>query len=396
MRQGADTLKVLEKDSLMKEIIALHREEYGKAPQVAASAPGVVNILGEHTEETGGFVLAMAINRAVQVAVSPRQDNSIKFFSSNLSERKRTNPANLKFKREDRWANYLKGVLFGFDQEGISVGGMDVTIRSEVPAGIGLGSSSALCLAMGAAFKALRGARLSTERMFNICRYAEESFMEQRISLVGLITGLHARAGNALLVDAKLHKQRQLPFNLGEARLLVTDSRVQQQPGENEYLQRLDDCRKCEEILNRRKSGSSFRDHSPKDIRESIGLFPEGIRRRCLHVVEENHRVKEAEACLRQGNLAGLGRLLSRSHESLRDLFEVSCPELDWLVKRSGETEGILGSRLTGSGFGGCTITLLKSGALDEYRKRLEEYERIFGFRAEMFVCEASDGVKIR
>jgi galactokinase len=139
-----------------------------------------------------------------------------------------------------------------------------------------------------------------------------------------------------------------------------------------------------------------LKDYSVKDIRESIGILPENLRRRCLHVVEENARAKEAEEILRtRGNMTNFGKLLTRSHESLRDLLEVSCPELDWLVKRSSETEGVYGSRLMGSGYGRCTITVIREDAVPEYEKRLEEYERIFGFKATLFVCESSEGVKL-
>ena len=126
-----------------------------------------------------------------------------------------------------------------------------------------------------------------------------------------------------------------------------------------------------------------------------MGLIPETTRKRCLHVVEENQRVLEAEAALRKNDVAGFGRLMNRSHESLRDQYEVSCPELDWLVKRAWETEGVYGSRMTGAGFGGCTVTLIEEKAIPEYVARLEAYERIFSFKPETFVCEAAGGARL-
>jgi galactokinase len=126
-----------------------------------------------------------------------------------------------------------------------------------------------------------------------------------------------------------------------------------------------------------------------------MGLIPEGPRRRCLHVVEENRRVQETEEALRAADLVAAGKLMSRSHESLRDLFEVSCPELDWLVKRAWETDGVYGSRMTGLGFGGCTITLIEERAVNEYLERLEEYERIFGFQATAFLVQPSGGARV-
>jgi galactokinase len=149
------------------------------------------------------------------------------------------------------------------------------------------------------------------------------------------------------------------------------------------------------QYLSTRKPGTALRDYSPGDVRDSMGLIPESTRKKCLHVVEENHRVLEAEEALRKKDLVAFGKLMNRSHESLRDLYEVSCPELDWLVKRAWETEGVYGSRLTGAGFGGCTVTLIEEDAVPRYREHILQYERIFGFRPELYLCKPSAGARI-
>jgi galactokinase len=162
-----------------------------------------------------------------------------------------------------------------------------------------------------------------------------------------------------------------------------------------EYNRRREECRKCVETLSVKKPGTALRDYSPADLRDSLGSIPETTRRKCLHVVEENARVLEAEEALRKKDLAGFGKLMNRSHESLRDLYEVSCPELDWLVKRAQETEGVYGSRLTGAGFGGCTITLIDEKAIPRYKEAILQYERIFGFRPEVYLCRPSGGARV-
>jgi galactokinase len=200
----------------------------------------------------------------------------------------------------------------------------------------------------------------------------------------------------ALLLDTGGFEHRYVPLHMKGAKFLITDSQIPRMGGGEDFAQRKEDYERSLELLDQRRPGASLKDYSPKDIRESIGILPENLRRRCLHVVEENARVKEAEEILRsRGSLAALGKILTRSHESLRDLLEVSCPEFDWLVKRSSETEGVYGARLTGAGYGRCTITLISEDAIPEYEKRLEEYERIFGFKAAVFVCEPSEGVKL-
>ena len=380
----------------MKDVASLHKEEYGNSPQIVVAAPGVVNIMGEHTEHTGGFALPFAINKYIHLAVSLRKDNSLRFFAADLNERKRTSIANIKYKREDRWANYLKGVIAAFLENGFSMKGLDVTLLGDIPPGIGLASSAALTVAAASAIKNLFGFSLADRKIVEIARKAERDFMKIETGVIDAVTSFFGKKGNALFLDTKSLDFRYVPISIKDVKFLVTDSRVPHTMGDSEFTQRWADCEKCIELLSKRRPNTTLRDYTPRDIRESMGILPENIRRRCLHVVEENARVKEAEDILRKnGNVVALGKLLNRSHESLRDLFEVSCPELDWLVKRSWETEGVLGSRLTGVGFGGCTITLIRTDAIPEYEKRLEEYERIFGFKAVSFICEASNGVRV-
>ncbi len=380
----------------MKDVASLHQEEFGKPPQVVTAAPGVVDIMGEHTEHTGGFALPFAIDRYLYVAVSRREDTSLRFYAADFKERKRTSIANIKYKREDRWANYIKGVIVAFLQEGHPIRGLDITISGTVPPSIGLASSAALTVAAAVAVKTLYGLSIPDRRIIDFARGAETDFMELETGAIDTFTSCLSRPRQAMFIDTKYLEYRYVPLNMKDVKFLITDSQVPRSLGDGEFVQRWEDCERCIALLSRRRPGSTLRDFTAKDIRESIGILPENVRRRCLHIVEENARVREAEEILRKnGDLATLGKLLNRSHESLRDLFEVSCPELDWLVKRSWETEGVLGSRLTGTGFGGCTITLIRESAVPEYEKRLEEYERIFGFKAVSFVCEASGGVRV-
>jgi len=149
------------------------------------------------------------------------------------------------------------------------------------------------------------------------------------------------------------------------------------------------------EGLNSFKYGTALRDYNKSDLRHGMGVVPEQIRRRCIHVVDEITRTEESRTALKKGDMTTLGKLMNRSHESLRDNFEVSCPEIDWLVKRAQEIDGVYGSKITGTGFGGCTLTLLKNSSIERYRERLDEYERIFGFKADMLNCNVSSGAKI-
>jgi galactokinase len=380
----------------MRDIVSVHSEEYGNPPKIIATAPGVVIMLGEHTESTGGFAFSFAMDRSLSVALSIRKDSSLRFFAVDNGERKRTSIVNLKYKKEDRWANYLKGVIHAFLEAGYTgIKGLNVTITGDVPPGMGLGSSTAMATAMAVGLQGLFGFSITERRLIDFIHEAESTFLERKSGYIQIVTSLLGKKDHGLFLDAKYLNYHYVPIPLGDVKFLITNSQVPKTIVDDELIQRWEDCEKCLEHLQRKRPGANLRDFTPRDIRESMGLLPESIRRRCLHVVEENQRVREVEELLRRNaSLQSLGKLLNRSHESLRDLFEVSCPEIDWLVKRSIETEGVLGSRLIGSGFGGCTLTLIYEHALKDYQKHLEEYERIFGFKAVSFICNPSDGAR--
>jgi galactokinase len=205
-------------------------------------------------------------------------------------------------------------------------------------------------------------------------------FFEKSASPVDYLLCLAARKDHFLVIDESTLELRKIRSPLGKYRLLVMDSRVPRIGVENELRQRRSDLKKGLELLGRKKSGASFKNYATADLVESMGDLPERVRRRSMHVVQEIRRVAEAEDALKRKDLPAFARVLYHSHESLRDLYEVSCPEIDWLVKRAQEQDGAAGARMTGDGFGGCTYAFIKEEAVEDYRKRLEDYERIFGF----------------
>lgn len=370
----------------MKDILTIHREEYELAADhpdaiVVAEAPGRIHFLGEQGESDGGLLLSAAIDRAVRVAVCVRKDSSLRFFAADLSERKRTTLINLKYKREDRWANYLKLAVFAFVENGYPVKGFNFTLVGDIPQQVGLASSSAIEVATAVALRDLYEPSLSDDELIQLLKDASTAFFGRSESSVDHLVALKAEKGKLLVVDARSLSLRVVDPPLPGYRLLLTDSRVPRMGVESELKQRRGDIKKGLELLSRKRPGASLRDYATEDLMESMGSLPEHLRRRSLHVVRETRRVLDAEEAFRKGDLAAFSKLIYHSHESLRDLYEVSCPEIDWLVKRAQEIEGVLCSRITGQGFGGCTFTIIAEGAVDEYRRRLEDYERIFGFR---------------
>jgi len=353
----------------MKDIIRSHEEIYGEKPLVIASAPGRVNLIGEHTDYNDGFVLPMAIDFIVMVAVSPRKDQNLKFYSVDFEDKKRTSIPNLRYKREDRWANYPKGMINVILRKGYTVGGINLTVKGNVPVSAGLSSSAALEIATGFAIRELFNLDISELEMAVVARDAEESFVGVHCGIMDQFISCLAREGHVMLIDTRTLEYRQIPLKLATAKIMITNSNVPRALIDSEYNQRREECERCVTLLNTRKNGSALRDYTAADIRDSLGLIPESTRKRCLHVVEENQRVLDAEIALKRNKFSVLGKLMNRSHESLRDLYEVTCPELDWLVKRAWETEGVYGSRMTGA---------LRKGQFSCIRKELNSMKGFF------------------
>jgi galactokinase len=372
-----------------------HAEEYGRQPEVIASAPGRVNLIGEHTDYNEGYVFPMAIDFSIRVALSRRSDGQLHFFSVDYKDRKRAALPVLKFRKEDRWANYPKGIINELVERGHELGGMDLTIHGDVPQGAGLSSSAALEVATALAVQTAFGIEMGREELARLAQHAENEFVGVKCGIMDQFISRMAKEGHAMLLDARWLTYHFVPLTLKTARFIITNSRVPHGLVDSEYNRRREECRRCVDLLSPRKPGTALRDYTPDDLRDSMGEIPEATRKRCLHVVEENQRVLEAEEALRHHDLAAFGKLMNRSHESLRDLYEVSCPELDWLVKRAQETEGVYGSRLTGAGFGGCTVTLIEEEAIPRYREHITAYERIFGFRPEIYLCRPCGGARV-
>jgi galactokinase len=384
----------------MLDIGPIHRTEYDlgedrSIPVVIAEAPGRIHYLGEHGEPKAGLFLSSAIDRHIRAAVSLRKDNSLRFFAADLGERKRTTLVNLKYKREDRWANYLKVAIHLFAELGYPIKGLNFTVAGDIPQQVGLASSSAMEVAAVMALKGFFKAPLSDKEILGRLPASETVFFGKNTRSVDYLIAFSARKDNFLVIDETSMAVRKIKSPFAGHKLLVMDSQVPRTDVAEELEQRRHDIKKGLELLSRRKQGGSFRSFAAADLMESMGNFPEEIRRRCMHIIQELGRVSDAEAALKKLDFPSLSKIFFHSHESLRDLYEVSCPEIDWLVKRAQEIEGVLGSRMTGQGFGGCTYTILNGEAVTEYKRRLDDYERIFGFHPVTYEMRPAGGARI-
>ncbi|MDR1447117.1 MAG: galactokinase [Treponema sp.] len=384
----------------MLDIGPIHRKEYEldedrSEPVFIAEAPGRIHLLGEHGEPRAGLFLSAAIDRHIRVAVSLRKDNSIRFFAADLGERKRTTLVNLKYKREDRWANFIKVAIHLFAELGYPVKGLNFTVMGDIPQQVGLASSSAIEVAAAMALRGFLKAAVPERNLLTRLVASREVFFGREVGPVDYMVSFSARKDQLLIVDEASRELRKFKSPFSKYKILIMDSRVPRMGVEEELAQRIEDIKKGLEIISKKREGASFRSYASADLVESMGNLPEEIRRRSMHIVKEMRRVLDAEEALKSADLAALSRIIFHSHESLRDLYEVSCPEIDWLVKRAQEIDGVLGSRMTGQGFGGCTYTIIKESAVEEYKKRLEDYERIFGFHPVIYEVKFSTGCRL-
>jgi galactokinase len=364
-------------------------------PVVIAQAPGRMHLLGEHGDPFGGLYLSVAIDRWVKVAVSARKDNSLRFYAADLGERKRTTLVSLKYKREDRWANYVKTAIHVFAELGVPMKGMNFTITGNIPQQVGLASSAAIEVAAAVALRGFLRVKLLDRELVKLLAESHLSFFGEEPNVADYITGLSARSDQILMIDESSLNVTKIKSPFSRCKFILMDSRVPRLGVDNELAARREDLKSGLEMLAQGREGANFREFAAMDLMDSMGDFPEEIRRRSLHVVQEIRRILDAEDYLVRADMAGFSRLIFSSHEGLRDLYEVSCPEIDWMVKRAQETDGVLGARMTGQGFGGCTYTIIKNEAVNGYRERLEEYERIFGFRPGIYEVKLASGSKL-
>jgi len=384
----------------MLDIGQVHRTEYelesGRSIPVAmAEAPGRIHFLGDQGEPEAGYFLSAAIDRFINVAVNARKDNSIRFFAADLGERKRSTISNLKYRREDRWANYLKPAILLFLELGIPMKGLNFSFCGDIPQQVALASSTAIEVAAATALRSLLRVQINDLDFLNKLKTAHETMFGNSASLADYLIAFCAKKDHFLLVDSNTSEAKLIKSPFSRFKFLLVDSRVPRIGVEGEITSRRSDILKGLALLSQKRQGAGFKDFAPADLIEALGNFPEQIRRRSMHIVEEIHRIDDAVAALERCDLASFAKIIYYSHESLRDQYEISCPEVDWLVKRAQEIEGAAGSRMTGAGFGGCTYTIIRRELADEYKKRMEEYERIFGFHPSLYDVKLASKAKV-
>jgi galactokinase len=329
------------------------------ACSIVARAPGRVNLIGEHTDYNDGFVLPIATEQDTWVAAAARPDNTVRVFSTELDEEQSWPVDGWQTAEFPHWTSYVAGVASLLRERGVRLQGLDLLIRSTVPLGGGLSSSAALEIATALALTRLAGETLKPKELVDLCRRAEHQFAGVPCGLMDQSVSLLAKPGTAFLLDCRTRGYQYIPCDLGQHVFAVVDSGVRHELAAGEYARRQQDCRQAVEYFRRLDPRvTALRDVSLDTVRAHILQMDPVVGARAMHVAAENERALVAAAALRAGNLPRFGRLMSESHRSLRDDYQVSCRELDQLVGIVSSVEGVLGARMTGGGFGGCIVLL--------------------------------------
>ncbi|MGO4871303.1 MAG: galactokinase [Roseiarcus sp.] len=371
------------------------RQEFAGEPRLYR-APGRVNLIGEHTDYNDGFVLPAALELCTWVAAAARPDRRLRIQSLRLG-------AAIEFDLDDPapsprrdWSDYVRGVAVMLAQAGHRLVGTNLLIDSEVPIGSGLSSSAALEVSTGYALLDLASVAVDRTRLALACQRAENEFVGMRCGIMDQFVSCHGAAGHALLLDCRSLTFRLAPIT-PSVRLVISNSMVRHELAAGEYNLRRAECERGVALLAPSMPGvRALRDVSMAELMAHATALPELTFRRCRHIVTENDRVLRAGAALDAGRVEEFGRLMNASHVSMRDDYEISCRELDILVELAWDVEGVLGSRMTGGGFGGCTVSMVRADAVERFRASVAAgYFAATGITPEILVCSPGDGVGV-
>lgn len=356
-------------------------------------APGRVNLIGEHTDYNDGFVMPVAIDFSTWVAAAARPDRVLAVHSENFSETREFPLDDSGPQRQNDWSDYVRGVAIILERAGHRLRGANLLIRGAVPIGAGLSSSAAIEIATAFALLGLSRVTLDRTEIARLGQRAENEFVGMWCGIMDQFIACNAMAGHALMLDCRSLEYCLSPVPAG-VRMVVGNTMVKHQLAGGEYNRRRADCYEGVRHLTRALPHiQALRDVTLAELEQYGRDLPPVVFRRCRHVITENTRVAQAAQALKQDDLEQFGRLMGESHASLRDDYEVSCPELDTMVQIAGQQPGVYGSRMTGGGFGGCTISLVRDSHVEEFCATVaRRYQEATGREPQMYATHAAGG----
>jgi galactokinase len=387
----------LREDGMAMDVGAVFEQRYGASPVFLVRAPGRVNLIGEHTDYNEGFVFPVAIDRGITLAASGRTDRIVRLHSADFAAEVEFGLDDIRRDEVQPWSNYSRGVARFMQEAGWAICGMDAVIHGDVPIGAGLSSSAALEVATAFAFQTAAALDIPPVELALICQKAEGEFVGMKCGIMDQFISRLGRKDHALLIDCRTLEYELVPADFGDAVMVVADTGVKHELVGSEYNVRRAQCEEAVRTLSTKLPGiTALRDVSPADLETHGELLSDVHLRRTRHVVTEDQRVMDAVRLLKAGEIEAFGNLLWASHESLREDYQVSCPELDCLVEAARGVGGVLGARMVGGGFGGSTLTIVHRAAVERLRNALNEsYQRAFGRTPDIHSFQTVDGVSI-
>jgi len=362
-------------------------EVYGGEPKVYR-APGRVNLIGEHTDYNDGYVLPTPIDRHVYVAAKPRSDDRFRVYAADFRESKEFPVGGTKLDPDRPWSNYVQGVVEALREEGHSLKGADMAVTGDVPLGAGLSSSAAMLMATLRALQDMNGLELDPVEAAYLGRRAENEFVGVQCGIMDHFVACLGEHGRALFIDCRTNEHRLIDMQPTH-RVVIVNTMMRRELAGSAYNERREQCLEAVRIISKHDPEvKALRDVSPEMLVEQWDKLPAVIQQRARHVVTENQRVLDAVGLLEAGDAEGFGDLMYDSHESLRYDYEVSCEELDALVDATMDMDEVVGARMTGAGFGGCTVNLVEEGYVGEFTEKIKErYLRATAKQAEVYLA---------
>ncbi len=376
--------------SISENVTTAFTERFGHAPPTVIRAPGRVNLIGEHTDYNDGFVLPMAIDRALWIALQPRQDTEVHVHSLDFEETRRFDLAALE-QSEAGWIEYLKGVAWALQEAGYTLTGWEGVLEGDVPSGAGLSSSAALELATARAFAALSDLPWHPAEMARLCQRAENAWVGVNCGIMDQMISAAGQAGHALLIDCRSLETTPAPLPLGTT-VVILDTATRRGLVDSAYNERRRQCEAAADFF----TTPALRDVTMEQFEARAPALDDLTRRRARHVVTENVRTLEAVEAMRAGNAEQLGLLMQASHVSLRDDFEVSSDALNVMVQCALAEAGCYGARMTGAGFGGCAVALVATETAARFAENVAAaYEAATQIAPHVYVCRATRGAEV-
>jgi galactokinase len=384
---------------MLEKLVESFKEKFGEGEIRSFFAPGRVNLIGEHIDYNGGYVFPCALSFGTYGIVKKRDDNKVRMYSQNFQDFGiiEFSLDELIYEEKDNWVNYPKGVIKVFKDKGFDIEtGFDMLVFGNIPNGAGLSSSASVELLTSVVLKGLYNLDVDMVQMVLFSQKAENEFVGVNCGVMDQFAIGMGKKDRAILLDCSTLDYKYAPVELGEASIVIANTNVKRGLADSKYNERRSECERSLKQLQTKLKIESLGELSIEEFEENKNLIENEIdRKRAKHAVYENQRTLKAVKELEDGNIENFGQLINESHISLRDDYEVSCKELDALVEAAWDEEGTIGARMTGAGFGGCTVNIVKNANIDDFIKNVgEKYKKETGLTADFYVANIGDGAR--